>query len=320
MTSELTPTLDDDAPALAGAIVYHAGTVCETADHLWRVLSDVSIPTDGLTDNRQQHKVSFGTEPMARVYIYQTIYNLAQSEVADRLENRPALLKRLGLDKPPTQQNISYAWEQFSEQTKSTLDASATGIALEARDHGIISDVLVPTQPSDDDTEDKPTVPRAHVCEHGSNVVELARKHGFGEFDSNRAENRVYEDDAPATDDPDREHERGEPDLDGFETTFDVPGIGTVATSELGTDAERILDEEIPVYTACQFVDRGRDQDGKFTYTYDVFGDCAGRGTVNLNLVAIPPAANFVVVAQMQLVDDRDFEALDVFISTLQIN
>ena len=43
--------------------------------------------------------------------------------------------KALGLDKPPTQQNISYAWEQFSGQTKTTLDAAATGIALEARDH-----------------------------------------------------------------------------------------------------------------------------------------------------------------------------------------
>ncbi len=79
-----------------GAIVIHAKKVCETADHLWRVLGDVSIPVDGLTDTRQQHKVSFGTESMARVYIYQTIYDLAQSEVADRLENRPALLKQLG--------------------------------------------------------------------------------------------------------------------------------------------------------------------------------------------------------------------------------
>ena len=28
---------------------------------------------------------------MARVYIYQTIYDLAQSEVADHLHNRPSL-------------------------------------------------------------------------------------------------------------------------------------------------------------------------------------------------------------------------------------
>ncbi|MGN8216622.1 transposase [Halococcus salifodinae] len=197
MATEMTSTLDDDAPALAGAIVHHAGLVCETVDHLWRVLSDVSIPIDGLTDNRQQHKVTNGTEPMARVYIYQTIYDLAQSEVADHLKNRPALLKGLGMDKPPTQQNLSYAWKQFSQQTRTTLDAAATGIALEANDHDIIPDALVPTQPSDDDIEDEndePTATREYVRKQGSKVVELARRHGFGEFDSDRAENRIYED------------------------------------------------------------------------------------------------------------------------------
>lgn len=196
MQAEITPAVDD-APALAGAIVVHAQKLCETADHLWRVLSDVSIPTEPLTDNRQQHKVTFDTESMARVYIYQTIYDLAQSEVADRLQNRPALLKGLGLEKQPTQQNISYAWEQFSERTKVTLDAAATGIALEARDHDVISDALVPLDLDEDDTaddEDVDTVSRAHVREHGSKVVELARRHAFGEFDSNRADNRVYED------------------------------------------------------------------------------------------------------------------------------
>ena len=99
MEAELTPTVADDAPALAGAIVIHAQKLCETADHLWRVLSKVSIPTEPLTDDRQQHKVTFDTESMARVYIYQSIYDLAQSEVADRLANRPSLLKGLGLSK-----------------------------------------------------------------------------------------------------------------------------------------------------------------------------------------------------------------------------
>ncbi|SEP14391.1 Transposase DDE domain-containing protein [Halogranum amylolyticum] len=197
MEAELTPAVADDAPALAGAIVIHAQKLCKTADHLWRVLSEVSIPTDGLTDARQQHKVTFGTESMARVYLYQTIYDLAQSEVADRLANRPSLLKRLGLEKPPTQQNISYAWEQFSEQTKTTLDAAATGIALEARDNDVISDALVPIDIDEDDVEDdetEQTLSRAHVREEGSKVVELARRHGFGEFDSGRADNRIYED------------------------------------------------------------------------------------------------------------------------------
>jgi hypothetical protein len=76
--------------------------VYKSVDYLWRVLGDVSIPVDGLTDRRQQHKVQNGTEPMVRVYLYQKIYHLAQSEVADRLKNRPSLLKTPDLEKTPS--------------------------------------------------------------------------------------------------------------------------------------------------------------------------------------------------------------------------
>lgn len=99
---------------------------------------------------------------MAQVCIYRTIY-----ELVDRLADRPALLKGLYLDKLPSQQNISYAQNQLGKQTKATLDAAATGIALEARDHGTISDVFVPTQSSNGDTQnDKhgPTLYLAHPC------------------------------------------------------------------------------------------------------------------------------------------------------------
>ena len=54
MTSEPMSTVDNDAPALAGAIVHHAGKVCKSVDHLWRVLGNVVIPAEGLTDDRQQ--------------------------------------------------------------------------------------------------------------------------------------------------------------------------------------------------------------------------------------------------------------------------
>jgi len=194
-----TPSVPDDAPALAGAIVVHARKLCETRDHLWHVLSELSIPPEPLTDHRQTASVEFDTEPMARVYIYQTIYDLAQSEVADRLQERPSLLKGLGLNQPPSQQNISYAWQQFSQRTKTALEAAAKGIAIEARDHDVISEALIPIELDEgqDDTDDEETaftVSRAHVREHGTKVVELARRHGFGEFDSHRADNRVYED------------------------------------------------------------------------------------------------------------------------------
>lgn len=193
-----TTKANADAPAFAGAIVQHATKLCETADHLWRIIGHVSIPTAGLTDHRQQHKVTFGTEAMARIYIYQTIYGLSQTKVADHLETRPALLKELGLNQPPTQQNISYAWKQFAHETKHILDAAARGIAREAIDHGVVMEGRVPIISGEDnptDGKDEQPASREYIGDQGSKLVELARRHAFSEFDSDRADNRIYEDD-----------------------------------------------------------------------------------------------------------------------------
>jgi len=101
------------------------------------------------------------------------------------------------LETAPSQQTISYAWDQFSKQTELTLTAAATGIAQEAIDHGVIMEARVPIIPDEDDINedgDEPTATREHVREHGRKVVELARRHAFGEFDSHRSDNTVYED------------------------------------------------------------------------------------------------------------------------------
>lgn len=87
------PTLDDDAPAVAGEIVYHTKTLCDQVDTLWRLLNRVSIPVAELTDIHDQNKATFSTESMARLYIYQTVHDLTQRELADR----PALLKGFGM-------------------------------------------------------------------------------------------------------------------------------------------------------------------------------------------------------------------------------
>jgi hypothetical protein len=62
MDAEPVPGTPDDSPALAKAIVIHAQRLCETADHFWRVLPTVSVPVAPLTDNRQQHNVTYDTE------------------------------------------------------------------------------------------------------------------------------------------------------------------------------------------------------------------------------------------------------------------
>lgn len=162
--------MSDSVPALAEAIVLHARSVCNSTDQLWRVLGRVSIPTDGLTDHRQQHKVTFGTEPMARIYLYQQIFELTQNEVATHLETRPSLLKELGMHQPPTQQNLSYAWNQFSDQTKTVLEAAATGIAQEAVNQDVVMEARVPIIPKKDELSndgDEATTSREYVREQG---------------------------------------------------------------------------------------------------------------------------------------------------------
>ncbi|ELZ21140.1 hypothetical protein C475_19328 [Halosimplex carlsbadense 2-9-1] len=152
---------------------------------------------DRLTDNRQQHKATFGTDSMARVYLYQQIFGLTQSEVATRLDARPSLLKELGMGHPPTQQNLSYAWKQFSDQTKTILEAAANGIAQEAVDQGIIMETRVPIISDRDahsDDGDEATASREYVREQGTKLVELARRHAFSEFNSHRSNNRIYDD------------------------------------------------------------------------------------------------------------------------------
>jgi hypothetical protein len=45
-----------------------------------------------------------------------------------------------------------------------------------------------------DGCEDEKSLSRAHALEHGGKVVELARKHGFGEFEFERTDNIIHED------------------------------------------------------------------------------------------------------------------------------
>jgi len=86
----------------------------------------------------------------------------------------------------------------ISYQTERILVASAKGIALEARDNDVILEQRLPILPEEGDIEKdddgEPQATRDYVSEHGGALVELARRHGFGEFNSNRASNRTYED------------------------------------------------------------------------------------------------------------------------------
>jgi len=202
-TDESVSDGPNDPAAVAEALVTHAEAICADADHLWTVLRDLSIPTALLPNHRQQHKVTYSTEAMAKAYLYKQIRGYKQKQVAEHLSNRLALREAFGFDQSPDQQIVSYAWRRFetddaSIDSKDILNTAARGIAQTAADHDIIHEAYVPDAPGDDEVEDddgEPTAERKYVRRRGGKLVDVVRKHGFPEFHSGRADNRIYEDD-----------------------------------------------------------------------------------------------------------------------------
>lgn len=104
-----------EAAAAAEAIVESASAICEQVDHLWDLVGRVSIPTTLLTDKRKPNQTDYETDAVVRALLFADIRSLSQNEIAKRLAARPALLKHLGFEKPPTQQTLSHAWSRRSQ-------------------------------------------------------------------------------------------------------------------------------------------------------------------------------------------------------------
>jgi hypothetical protein len=188
-----------DDPAVAESIVVHGRAVCEYEDHLWDVIRNLSIPTDQLTDTREQAKVDFWTDAMVKAHLYMRIRGYSQNEFADLLSERPTLVKSCGFDiqelsSAPSQQNLSYAWGKFSKGTRDIIKAAAKGLQREVVEHGIMPEALVPTPPEESEEEDGEKSTREYMREKTQKAVELARRHAFTEFFTGRAENLTYED------------------------------------------------------------------------------------------------------------------------------
>lgn len=100
--------------------------------------------------------------------------------------------------------------------------------------------------------------------------------------------------------------------------TFDTPGVHFVASTSLGTNPGDILDQlKIP---GC--VDLGRDtyDDGYHTGQFQLFDACDGTQSGVVNVVGYPSDLAYAFVLQVQVVQQRDVDALARMISSLRID
>ncbi|WP_370323706.1 hypothetical protein [Euzebya sp.] len=106
---------------------------------------------------------------------------------------------------------------------------------------------------------------------------------------------------------------RAAPDLEGFTNTWDVPGLIVTASTEVAQSENEVtlLDELVgPFSGVCTYLGRQPYDDGLYTGQADVFENCGGTETGYLILGAVPNTRAFVIRVQVQVVAERDVEAL----------
>jgi serine protease Do len=111
------------------------------------------------------------------------------------------------------------------------------------------------------------------------------------------------------------------PDLEGFRTRWDVPGLSLSAAASGAVDSGLLLDD-VSTTAAGACTDAGREDydDGLYTGQTQYFTDCGGSGAAAAYIVATPADESFVSLVEVQMVSDADFAALDEIIATFMVD
>lgn len=115
---------------------------------------------------------------------------------------------------------------------------------------------------------------------------------------------------------------RASTDLEAFSTGWEVPGIIVNASTDAAQSQNEtaLLDERVGVFSGvCTYVGRQPYDDGLYTGQADVYENCAGTETGYLILGAVPSSRAFLIRVEVQVVEERDLEALQRALDTFVI-
>ena len=105
------------------------------------------------------------------------------------------------------------------------------------------------------------------------------------------------------------------PDLQAFIETWDTPGLILEVSADYGAgDIETVLDEFQPV--GCTGTGREAYEDPLYTGLFEAWESCDGTDTGVITLAVTPEDGGFVIRLAMQIVEERDLDALDTVLDT----
>ncbi|WP_284011333.1 transposase [Haloarcula pelagica] len=162
-------------------------------------LSEVTLLTDELVDRYPDwHPAPDSFQGVLRLFIYREI----TGDSYRTLETYQELAEPFGLDHVPDEAVLSRAWRnRFDDGVREYVTVAAHYVVKEIHDYGPSVTAVRPkeevtdtTPESADDDEQDESVGAEFSDEQIHRTTRLAREHGFGGFDSGRAQNASYED------------------------------------------------------------------------------------------------------------------------------
>lgn len=109
------------------------------------------------------------------------------------------------------------------------------------------------------------------------------------------------------------------PDLEGFNTTWDIPGVFFGASAQLNTTVPELLDG-FTFSGSCTYDGRYDYSDPLYAGQYDLWTNCGSAGSLYLILAAEPDDASFVILVAVQIVTEMDLDALDRILNTFIVD
>lgn len=108
------------------------------------------------------------------------------------------------------------------------------------------------------------------------------------------------------------------PSLEGFNSTYEVPGAVVLSFSPIPADAlPATIAEFAPAAGDCAYDDGlTAYDDGAFVGQYQLWDDCGGVGAAYVVLAANANSGQGTMVIVVQLVSEADFDALDTIMAT----
>lgn len=105
------------------------------------------------------------------------------------------------------------------------------------------------------------------------------------------------------------------PDLQAFLETWNTPGLILEVSSDYGADDIEAVLDEIEL-SECTGTGREPYEDPLYTGLFEAWESCGGTDTGVITMAVAPEDGSFVIRLAMQIVEERDLDALDTVIDT----